>query len=56
MSGGLHKFDHLPPEEAARQAWNEPGANYYYHHVIKRNVRNQMPVLARALDRMERER
>ena len=49
---GLAKFDDLSPGEAVLMAWSEPGDNPHYHRMIQDDVRAQMPVLARALDRM----
>jgi len=49
---GLTKYDHLPPEEALAKAWNDPGVNPAWHHRMQQIVRSQMPVLARALDRL----
>lgn len=46
-------YDNLSPEEAARQAWIVVGRDPYTHQDAKRMVRVVMPLLARALDRME---
>lgn len=43
-------------EEAVLRAWTDPGAHPAWHARAQREVRNAMPVLAAALDRMERER
>lgn len=48
---GLRKYDHLPPLEAALLAWSEPGSEERRHRLMQNKVRNQMPLLARALDR-----
>jgi hypothetical protein len=51
---GLRKYDHLPAIEAVGLAWNIPGANPSWHRQMQAKVREQMPLLARALDRLER--
>lgn len=48
---GLAKHDELPPLEAIRKAWREPGINPKWHRASKQVVRDAMPLLARALDR-----
>ena len=52
---GLQSYDHLPAIEAIRQAWHEPGAQPGYHKKVQTQVSALMPLLARALDRMEDE-
>ena len=49
---GLRKFDHLSPEEAAVEAWVSLGSNPKWGLESKQLVRDAMPLLARALDRM----
>jgi hypothetical protein len=49
---GLRKYDHLPAEEAVRLAWQTPGPNPHWHTQMQAKVREQMPLLARALDRL----
>ena len=49
-------YDHLPALEAALQAWAEPGPVPGYHEAMKRNVREAMPLLGKALDRAAQER
>jgi hypothetical protein len=49
---GLRVYDHLRPEEAVRRAWNTPGPNPYWHTKMQARVRKAMPLLARALDRL----
>jgi hypothetical protein len=49
---GLVQFDDLPPGLAVALAWSEPGENPAWHRQMQAEVRSQMPVLARALDRM----
>lgn len=49
---GLTQFDNLSPGEAVMMAWSEPGDNPHYHRMMQDDVRAQMPVLGRALDRM----
>jgi len=51
---GLRKYDHLPPAEAARRAWTTAGNHPEWDAACKDEVRNLLPLLARALDRMER--
>lgn len=50
---GLGKYDHLSPEEAAAMAWYNPGPNISHHLAMKNEVKMRMPLLARALDRMD---
>lgn len=52
---GLKKYDHLPPAEAVMNAWYNPGDNRRHHFLMRAKVRRQMPLLARALDRMKNE-
>ena len=49
---GLRKFDHLPPEQAAQEAWTSLGSNPAWGLASKQQVRDSMPLLARALDRL----
>lgn len=49
---GLAQFDDLSPGEAVIMAWSESGDNPRWHHKMQDDVRAQMPVLGRALDRM----
>lgn len=49
------QFDDLPSGVAVMMAWSEPGIEPEYHEFIKSQVRNSMPVLGRALDRMVEE-
>lgn len=51
---GLRKFDSLPPEVAALKAWTDAGVAPQWHEASKRELRDLMPLLARALDRMEK--
>lgn len=53
---GLRKFDHLSADRAALMAWTEPGAQPKHHEAMRKRVRREMPLLARALDRMADER
>lgn len=48
----LIQYDELPPGMAVALAWTEPDGNPLYHFEVQEIVRTQMPVLARALDRM----
>lgn len=49
---GLVQYDALPPEEALVRAWTEPGPNPAWHWATRKEVRDAMPLLARALDRL----
>lgn len=53
---GLEQFDHLPPGLAAEAAWNVAGPNPAWHEMAREQVRRDMPLLARALDRLTQER
>lgn len=48
---GLQQYDGLPPGGAILLAWTDPGENPRWHRKMQDQVREQMPVLARALDR-----
>lgn len=52
---GLKMYDHLAPEEAAAFAWADPGLHPTFHGRARQEVRDAMPLLARALDRLEDE-
>ena len=45
-------YDHLPAEQAVLAAWVNPGLSLEYHRVKRNKVIANMPVLARALDRL----
>lgn len=49
---GLAQFDNLPAEEAVLKAWTETGPYSDYHQHVQNQIRRQMPVLGRALDRL----
>lgn len=53
---GLIKYDDLPVEEALWRAWNDPGSHSVqrltWHAYRRKDVRDNMPLLARALDRL----
>jgi hypothetical protein len=49
---GLDKYDHLSPEESVVAAWTASYANPELNETAKDQVRDAMPLLARALDRM----
>lgn len=49
---GLVQFDDLPPGAAVLLAWSEAGDNPRWHRKMQEEVRAQMPILGRALDRM----
>ncbi len=52
---GLIKYDHLSPMEATIRAWTIPGRELYWHIGMKEKVSQQMPLLARALNRLATE-
>lgn len=52
---GLTKYDGLPAGEAVLKAWTEYGNNPEWHHRMRLVVRDVMPLLERALSRMEAE-
>jgi hypothetical protein len=52
---GLVQYDELPSGVAVLMAWTEAGNNPHWHEMMQDNVRAEMPVLARALDRMANE-
>jgi hypothetical protein len=49
---GMRLYDALPPDEAARRAWVDPGLAPDWHEAMKAEVASHMPLLARALDRL----
>lgn len=49
---GLAQYDDLPAGEAVLLAWTEAGNNPRWHMLRQDDVRAEMPVLARALDRL----
>lgn len=49
---GLRRHDHLNPAEAVVRSWTDPGRNPLYHGQMVARVRECMPLLARALDRL----
>ena len=53
---GLRMYDHLPAEEAAVRAWTVAGRSPELHRKQQQEVRDRMPLLARALDRLVNER
>jgi hypothetical protein len=50
---GLRRYDHLPSVEAVYRAWNEPGPRPDWHKRTKADIYDSMPLLARALDRLD---
>lgn len=52
---GLRQYDDLSAAEAVARAWGDPGRYPTWHHRMQQIVRKQMPVLARALDRIVEE-
>lgn len=49
---GLRQYDSLPPAMAVAHAWSDAGNQPHYHRMMQDNVRAEMPLLARALDRL----
>ena len=49
---GLVQYDGLEPLDAVIKAWTEEGPHPAWHEETKRAVRDAMPLLARALDRL----
>lgn len=49
---GLTQYDDFAPGEAVYLAWSEAGDFPRWHSKMQDDVRKNMPVLARALDRM----
>lgn len=49
---GLTQYDDFAPGEAVYLAWTENGDFPRWHSKMQDEVRKNMPVLARALDRM----
>lgn len=45
------RYDDLPPLEALRRIWSEPGPDRYEFEAMHISVRDHWPELARALDR-----
>ena len=45
-------YDSLPPEDAVRKAWVYPGISLKTHKEAQERLRKDMPLLARALDRL----
>lgn len=52
---GLKKYDHLPASEAVLAAWTDPGRSPTWHSRQRVDMTYRMPVLARALYRLEAE-
>ena len=50
-AAGLGKYDKLSPTDAAVKAWITTGGNPGWHFACQKQVRDAMPLLARALDR-----
>lgn len=53
---GMMKFDKMDSLDAALAAWNDPGKHPSWHKICQDNVRQAMPLLAKALDRASREK
>lgn len=53
---GRTSLDHLPPEEALARAWSKPGPHPRWHRMTQQVVRDCMPLVARALDRLAEQR
>lgn len=52
MTRGKFMYDSLPPEDAVRKAWVYPGISPKTHKEAQERLRKDMPLLARALDRL----
>ena len=52
---GLVKYDDRDPAEAIVYAWTKPGVNPEWHSRQVEYVRESMPLLARAIDRLVEE-
>lgn len=52
---GRSQYDGLSASDAVARAWTTPGANPEWHKKAQQEVRDAMPVLARALDRLTTE-
>lgn len=52
---GLRRYDHLPADEAVVRAWVDAGVRPRWHERMRRRVTREMPVLARALERLAHE-
>ena len=50
---GLRSLDHLEPADAVLRAWTEAGPNPEWHARTRAELHDSMPLLARALDRLE---
>lgn len=48
-------YDHLPPGIAVAYAWSETRNMPHFHEMMREEVRAQMPLLARSLDRLVEE-
>lgn len=53
---GLEEYDSLDPIDALIKAWTVPGKHPAWHYRMQQVVRANMPVLARAIDRLVQER
>ena len=51
----LAKYDSMPAKDAVLAAWSTPGNNPGWHRMHRRKLHEEMPLLARALDRLEKE-
>lgn len=52
---GLRQYDDLPAAEAVLKAWTEAGSHPPAHRHAQNIVRDSMPVLYRALERLAEE-
>lgn len=52
---GLRLADDWPAEVAVAYAWDHAGRMPWWHRLMQRKVRKQMPLLARSLDRLVKE-
>lgn len=51
---GLRSLDHLEPADAVLRAWIDPGPHPEWHERTRAELHLAMPLLARALERLER--
>lgn len=52
MPNNILMYDRLSPQEAVIQAWSDAGRSPAAHQAAQNRLRKDMPLLARALDRL----
>lgn len=52
MPDNIRMYDRLSPEEAVYKAWSVAGKSPATHRAAQDRLRREMPLLARALDRL----